>query len=99
GFPGVLLRGRGGEDDDWNLQALGAVDGHHPYALGALLDDRRVARLAVLGLLGEPLDEGAEGGEAGAFAAPGEVHEARHVGECLLAGGPDRATGRRAGLL
>ena len=86
------------EDDDRELEPLGAVDRHHAHALGPLLDDRRVARLAVLGLLGEPLDEGAEGRHAGALGAPGEVHQARHVGERLLARRPDGEAGVRARL-
>ncbi len=55
-------RGRGGigQDHHRELQPLGAVDGHDPHALGALLDDRRLARLAGDRLGLEPLDEGAE---------------------------------------
>ena len=95
---GVRLVGREvGQDHDRELEALGAVHGHDAHALGPLLDDRGVARLAALRLYHKAVDEGAEGDDAAALGAAGEVDEPAHIGERLLARRPDGEPGRRPG--
>ena len=69
---------------------------HDADAFGAVLDDRRLAGLAAVGVLLEKIDEGPERRDAPPLGAPREVHEARHVRERLLAGRPDREARVRA---
>ncbi len=52
--------GRVRQDHDRKLEPLGFVDGHHPDALGPFLDDRRLSRLAVIGIRVDLLDEGSK---------------------------------------
>jgi hypothetical protein len=87
--------GTGGvrQDHDRELEALGLVDRHDADALGALLDHRRLLRLATLGVALEAIDEGAERGRPAPLEAPRQVDDAKAVGEGLLAGGPDRDAG------
>ena len=49
-----------GQDDDRELEPLGFVDGHHPDALRAFLDNRRLVRLTALGIRLDLFDEGSE---------------------------------------
>ena len=72
------------------------MHGHDAHALGALLDDGRLAFLRTLGVGLEPLDEGAERRDALPLGAPREVEQPADVGERLLAGRPDREAGVRA---
>ena len=80
--------GRIGEDHDRKFQTLGLVDGHHPHAFGAFLDDRRFVRFAVLGVRLELVDKGPERGGA-ALEMARHVDQPLTVGERLLAGRPE----------
>src|SRR5260370_16577439 len=55
-----FVASRIGEDDDRELEALGAMHRHDAHTLGALLDDWRLARLVALGARFEFIDEGAK---------------------------------------
>jgi len=52
--------GRVGQDDDWELEPLGFVDGHHPDTFRAFLDNRRLVCLTALGIRLNLFDEGSE---------------------------------------
>ena len=99
--PARVLRGdvRGDvrQDHDRKLEPLRPVHGHDPHALGALLDDRGLARGAALRVRVEPLDEGPERRRARGLEAPRQVHHAQHVRERLLAPRPQHEGGMRAG--
>jgi hypothetical protein len=78
-----------------NSSPFARCTGHDADAFGAVLDDRRLAGLAAVGVLLEEVDERAERRDAAPLGSSREVHEARHVRERLLARRPDREAGVR----
>ena len=69
-----------GQDDDRELEALGAVHGHEPDDVVGLLGDAGVdlVRLA-LGVLGEPAGEGPQAAAAGGGEGPRLVDDREQV--------------------
>ena len=88
--------GRVGEDYDRKFESLRSMYGHHPNALGALLDDRRIFGLTGFCVGFHALDKGAERRSAALFEAPRQVDHPQAVGERLLAGRPHRNARMRA---
>ena len=61
------------------------MHGHQAHAVAALFEDRRLAGLAVFGLLAQLLDESAERNPSIGFVAACELGDMQHVRQHLLA--------------
>ena len=67
-----------------NSNPLAFVDGHHPNALGALLDDRRFIDFAAFCVSFDALDEGAKGRRT-PLKSPSRIDQPLTIGERLFA--------------
>jgi len=92
------LRRNVGKDDDRELEALGLVHGHQTDAVAALLEDRRLGRLALIGFILQHVHEATERNTARPLVLPRKLRDLQDVGERLLAGWPKHEAGVRARL-
>ena len=74
------------------------MDGHHPNAFGAFLDDGSLARVATLRISLDLFNEGPER-RGTPLEAPGHVYQPQAIGQRLLTCRPQRDTGVGAHLL
>ncbi len=72
------------------------MHGHHADAVAVFLEDRRFGRLRRLRRDAQLVDEAAERDAAAHLVLPRELGDVQHVGERLLAAGPQREADVRA---
>ncbi len=72
------------------------MHGHHAHAVAVFLEDRRFGRLRGVRRDAQLLDEAAERDPAAHLVLPRELGDVQHVGERLLAAGPEREADVRA---
>ena len=82
---GAHLRGHVGENDDGEFEPLRFVHGHQAHAVAALFENRRLAGLAVFGLLAQLLDESAERNPSIRLVTARELGDVKHIRQHLLA--------------
>ena len=82
-----------------NSRPFGLVHGHQAHAVAALLENRRLAGLAVFGLLAQLLDESAERNPSIGFVTARELGDVKHIRQHLLAAMLERKADVRAGGL
>ena len=80
------------KDDDRELEALRLVHGHQADAVAVFLEDRRFRRLRCLCREPQLVDESAERNTAAHLVLARDFGDVEHVGERLLAAGPQRKT-------
>ena len=90
------LRGHVRENDDGEFEPLRLVHGHQAHAVAALFENRRLAGLAVFGLLAQLVDEPAERNPSVRFVAARELGHVKHIRQHLLAAMLERKPDVRA---
>ena len=84
------------ENDDGEFEPLRLVHGHQAHAVAALFENRRLAGLAVFGLLAQLLDETAKRNPSIRFVTARELGDVKHVRQHLLAAMLERKADVRA---